>query len=125
MSDPVNHPSHYTDGVYEVISFIEAWGLGYHMGNAVKYISRAGKKNPSKRVEDLQKAAWYLDRAAKARYFRLYKDPALDIPPQVYAEDKKLTPHLAKAIQHICDGFPKLALMEVQAEIDRLGGAAV
>lgn len=62
MSDNVNHPSHYTDGKIEVINFIEDKKLGYHLGNAVKYISRAGKKDPDKYVEDLQKAAWYIAR---------------------------------------------------------------
>lgn len=62
MSDPVNHPSHYTDGKIEVIDFIEDKQLGFHLGNAVKYISRAGKKDPTKTVEDLKKARWYLDR---------------------------------------------------------------
>lgn len=60
--DPVNHPSHYTDGKIEVIDFIEDKKLPFHLGNAVKYISRAGKKDPSKTVEDLEKAVWYLNR---------------------------------------------------------------
>jgi hypothetical protein len=61
--DPVDHPSHYTSGGVEVIDAIEAWDLGFHLGNAVKYIARAGKKDPAKVVEDLKKARWYLDRA--------------------------------------------------------------
>lgn len=65
MSDNVNHPSHYTDGNIEVIDFIEDKKLGYHLGNAVKYISRAGKKDPDKYIEDLQKAVWYLQREIK------------------------------------------------------------
>ena len=60
--DPVNRPSHYTAGGVEVIDAIEAWGLGFALGNAVKYIARAGKKDPSKTIEDLRKARWYLDR---------------------------------------------------------------
>lgn len=54
--DPVNHPSHYTDGGIETIDFIEAKQLPYHLGNAVKYISRAGK------IQDLKKAVWYINR---------------------------------------------------------------
>lgn len=61
-NDAVNHPSHYTDGKIEVIDFIEDKGFSYHLGNAVKYICRAGKKDPAKEVEDLKKARWYLDR---------------------------------------------------------------
>jgi hypothetical protein len=60
--DPVHRPSHYTDGKIEVIDFIEDKRLGFHLGNAVKYIARAGKKDPSKKVEDLQKAVWYITR---------------------------------------------------------------
>ena len=61
MTDNVNHPSHYTDGKIEVIDFIEDKGLNFHRGNAVKYIARAGKKDPAKEIEDLQKAVWYLN----------------------------------------------------------------
>ena len=62
MNDNVNHPAHYTDGKIEVIDFIEDKKLGFHLGNAVKYICRAGKKDPEKTIEDLQKAEWYLHR---------------------------------------------------------------
>lgn len=63
MSEMVNHPSHYGgDNVYETIKVIEAWGLDFHLGNTIKYISRAGKKNPEKKIEDLKKAKFYLDR---------------------------------------------------------------
>lgn len=62
MNDVVNHPDHYTDGGIETIDFIEAKKLPYHLGNAVKYISRAGKKDPEKTVEDLKKAVWYINR---------------------------------------------------------------
>ena len=62
LCDNVNHPSHYTSGKIEVIDFIEDKELGFHLGNAVKYISRAGRKNPDKTIEDLQKAVWYINR---------------------------------------------------------------
>lgn len=58
----VDHPAHYGSGPYETINVIEAWGLGFNLGNAVKYISRAGKKDPQKTVEDLEKAVWYINR---------------------------------------------------------------
>jgi hypothetical protein len=61
--DLVNHPAHYTDGGIEVIDFIEAKRLGYHLGNVVKYICRAGKKGTNNGLEDLRKAQWYLKRA--------------------------------------------------------------
>ncbi len=63
LDDAVDHPSHYTLGGVEVIDAIEAWDLGFHAGNTVKYVARAGKKGgPEKEVEDLKKARWYLDR---------------------------------------------------------------
>lgn len=61
-NDIVNRPAHYTDGKIEVINFIEDKGLNFHRGNAVKYIARAGKKDPAKEVEDLEKARWYINR---------------------------------------------------------------
>lgn len=62
-NDPVNRPSHYVQGGIEVIDAIEAWQLDFCLGNTVKYIARAGKKDPAKLVEDLKKAQWYLTRA--------------------------------------------------------------
>lgn len=62
MNDPVNHPAHYTSGKIEVIDFIEDQKLGFNLGNTVKYIARAGKKDTSKELEDLEKAKWYLER---------------------------------------------------------------
>ncbi len=60
-ADMVNHPPHYKAGGIETIDFIEAKGLGYNLGNVVKYVSRADLKG--NKMEDLQKARWYLDRA--------------------------------------------------------------
>jgi hypothetical protein len=60
--DAVNHPEHYggSDSTYEAIKVIEAWELGFNLGNVIKYISRAGKKES--RIDDLKKAQWYLTR---------------------------------------------------------------
>ena len=59
----VDHPEHYggEDNPYEAIKVIEAWDLDFHLGNVVKYISRAGKKH-DRPLEDIRKAKWYLDR---------------------------------------------------------------
>lgn len=61
--EQVNHPKHYggEDSIYEAIKVIDAWDLGFSLGNTVKYISRAGKKDPNKELEDLRKAKWYLE----------------------------------------------------------------
>ncbi len=58
--DNVNHPAHYKGNGLESIQVIEAFDLGFHLGNAIKYILRAGKKGDC--VEDLKKAVWYLQR---------------------------------------------------------------
>ena len=63
MYDNVTNPAHYNHGKIEVIDFIEDQKFNYHLGNAVKYISRAGKK--SNKVEDLKKAIWYIEREIK------------------------------------------------------------
>ena len=67
MTEQVNHPKHYggKDNEYEAIKVIEAWELDFHLGNTVKYISRAGKKGVNKELEDLKKAKFYLDRKIK------------------------------------------------------------
>jgi hypothetical protein len=61
--EQVNHPKHYggEENLYEAIKVIDAWELGFSLGNTVKYISRAGKKDPNKELEDLNKASWYLN----------------------------------------------------------------
>lgn len=66
MNDPVYSPRHYqTPSGLEAITVIEAFGLGYRLGNTVKYVLRAGRKGDA--LEDLKKARWYLDREIAAR----------------------------------------------------------
>lgn len=67
VGSAVEHPAHYGggDNPYEAIKVIENWGLNFHLGNAVKYVSRAGKKGDA--IEDLEKAAWYLRREIERR----------------------------------------------------------
>jgi len=61
-NEMVNHPNHYggEDNPYEAIKVIENWDLGFNLGNAVKYISRVGKKDNT--LDDLKKASWYINR---------------------------------------------------------------
>lgn len=63
--ESVNHPNHYggENNPLEVINIIEHYDLGFHLGNVVKYVLRAGKKG--NRKEDLKKALWYLEREIK------------------------------------------------------------
>jgi hypothetical protein len=77
VSESVNHPQHYGgDTTYEAIKVIEAWELGFCLGNTVKYISRAGKKGDA--VEDLKKARWYLDREIERRSAQPFEDPLVE-----------------------------------------------
>jgi len=64
MIENVNHPDHYggKDNPFEVIKIIEHFNLDFHLGNAIKYIIRAGKKDVNKELEDIDKAIWYLTR---------------------------------------------------------------
>lgn len=60
MSDPVNHPAHYQAGGLEAIQVIRAFEMNFNLGNAFKYIARAGRKSKEKEIEDLKKAIWYI-----------------------------------------------------------------
>jgi len=64
LVEQVDHPAHYNTGKIEVITVIEDWELGFHLGNAVKYIGRAGHKKDV--IEDLKKAIWYINRKIDA-----------------------------------------------------------
>jgi hypothetical protein len=69
-TDMVNSPDHYKTGGIETIDYIEAKlspeeFLGYCIGNSLKYMSRAGKKDKAKTAEDYKKAVWYINRAVK------------------------------------------------------------
>ena len=64
-NDPVNHPSHYAKGKIEVADFIADQKLNFDRGNAVKYVCRAGSKDPEKEVQDLEKAIWYINHEIK------------------------------------------------------------
>jgi hypothetical protein len=61
MSDPVNHPKHYTSHPSGVECITVTEHFGFNVGNAIKYLWRAGLKSPSA-IEDLKKAAWYVNR---------------------------------------------------------------
>ena len=67
--DMINRPPHYAGLSIEPIDVIESWDLNYHLGNVIKYISRAGRKGDY--LEDLEKARWYLDRELRAHKWGL------------------------------------------------------
>ena len=77
QKEMVNNPEHYGGGSnpYEAIKVIDAWDLGFCLGNTVKYISRAGKKHKDKELEDLKKALWYLQHQIETLYSQMYVSP--------------------------------------------------
>lgn len=112
MDDKINHPKHYCEGrKYEPIDVIEDLGLGMHAGNAVKYISRAGRKGDA--IEDLEKARWYVDRYVQKndKFFiklwqrtrRFFMDD-LNPEPCIVAKDWNLDENLKEALHHIAIG---------------------
>lgn len=125
--DVVNHPNHYTDGKYEVIQFIEDYHFPFHIGNAVKYISRAGKKDEDKYIEDLKKAEWYILRwhnyLLSEHGREVYSDyrPANDrINVEDYCKDKKLGFDLTKVINYLVLGEYYTAYNELHKYIGYL-----
>lgn len=130
-NEQVNHPSHYggENNPYETIKVIDDWGLhrDFYVANAVKYISRAGKKGDI--IEDLQKAVWYLKARAKIEYDYPYCYPEMDLDNVLKNWD--LSGNLERAINLIYKAFVefryenqnlsiKLAIINIQSEINRL-----
>ena len=76
MNDPVHNPSHYKSGGIEVIDVIEAFNLNFRLANVIKYVLRAGRKGDA--LEDLEKAAWYLDREIDKLEEQAEKDEVAD-----------------------------------------------
>ena len=107
--ESVNHPSHYNTGSIEVIDFIEDLGLdiGFCLGNAIKYISRAGKKDKEKTVEDIKKAQWYLSRWLDAMRKEVQESMYIEYsgPRKIsvyrYIAEQKLSYRLGYAIDQI------------------------
>ena len=102
--DNINHPNHYMLGKFEVIDVIEALLLNpdYHIGCAIKYITRAGKKVKSKELEDLQKAQWYLKRILERKLFPNINQPIGNIH-KMY-DDYKLDKWLKQCLFYIVCG---------------------
>jgi hypothetical protein len=114
----VNHPSHYggKDNPYEHIKVAEGWGLSYHLGNATKYLSRAGKKGSAK--EDLQKALWYIRRARSHNAPRASTGALFRLPPANVAEAWGLSPLLSKVLEESVAGSYHVAEALLSEVID-------
>lgn len=117
MTDMINHPPHYCAGGLEVIDIIEAYGLGYHLGNAVKYILRAGRKFDDPR-QDVAKAIWYVDRGGVINAPLAGARSCNPVPPSVIAAAFGLSQHLAQALGLILQPYPtKFDMPDVAAEL--------
>lgn len=118
-NDAVNNPSHYTDGKIEVIEFIEDKELNFHRGNAVKYIARAGKKDPTKEIEDLRKAIWYLERECKKLEELILKNDSLSETIQWYDND------IQKVREQAVKDTAKKILQGMLSDMHKLTGCGV
>lgn len=106
-TEAVNHPSHYNTGKIEVIDYIESLGLGtgFNLGNAIKYLSRAGLKPGNEKEQDINKALWYIKRQKEA-WSKSWQGQKVFSPSKIncldYIEDKELMSYCtAGAIDHI------------------------
>lgn len=103
MTDFINLPPHYIEGrKIEPIDVIEDWGLGFHLGNALKYLSRAGRKSANP-VEDLEKLVWYVNR---------------------YADKIEREAEQEHPFGHIADGFGFMSADQEEREFQELGSRA-
>lgn len=90
--EKVNHPHYYNIGSIEIIDAIDDWQLNFSRGNAIKYIARAGYKDPATEIEDLEKAKWYLEheiarlkKEDRVEQYISYEEPrAVCIQPTLY-----------------------------------------
>lgn len=103
--DVINSPKHYTAYPVEVIELTEH--MNFNRGNAVKYIARAGLKDPSKEIEDLQKAAWYINR--EIQRIETLQDAEHDEPAREYhgasrAEWARMDVELRRAVVNVYRG---------------------
>lgn len=112
-NDTINHPAHYTVGRYETIDGIEHFQLGYHNGNAFKYISRAGKKSKETEIQDLEKALWYIQRDHDYR-----EGDWVDFDMNEYLQDLEMDATLALVLRLI-SGRPQKYMRGIAADLLR------
>lgn len=129
MAEAVNHPEHYGgDTPYEVIKVLEAWNpiltYGFCWGNAIKYVSRADKKDPSKATEDLEKSQWYSNKAREIRERLEAKGmvvPTMDAVPGIDQGTAAKLQHLAdlyRALGAEWGKDPFAAIRRLRADTD-------
>ncbi len=117
--DAVNHPAHYTSSPSGIECIAVTRRLSFNCGNAVKYLWRAGDKDPSKEIEDLLKAAWYIgDELAHAVVVAIPASHEWKRAVAFFAYNRD------RAIEAICCGHLQAALGHIDAELYRLRSLA-
>lgn len=118
INDAVNHPRHYTEGFAPVT--IECIDITRHMpftvGNAFKYVWRAGKKGgPEKTLEDLRKALWYIQDAVQ-------NDCIADYPAAfaVFSLIPKEDTFRWRALHHLANRLPCAAERTIEEWIEEV-----
>lgn len=120
MTEKINHPAHYLANGVEVIDFIESHKLGFSDGNAVKYLVRAGKKNPDTEIEDLEKALWYIDRLCAKYEKREFPKNKITISVDDLTKAHELTEKVNEVITSIIFGWYDTAFAKLTAYISDL-----
>lgn len=85
MGDTINHPDHYKAYSPEIINFTEP--LDFCTGNTLKYLARAGLKDPGTKEEDLAKADWYINRIIETKGASAAREQLLDVARTIYFSD--------------------------------------
>jgi len=122
----INHPRHYNEcgerdedgsAKFEAIKIIEDWGLGFCLGNAVKYICRAPHKGCE--LQDLEKALWYISRACEhPESIKVLTGRRFNVAE--VAEAWRLDGHLTMALGRIAEGHPVDAEMALRGRLEEL-----
>lgn len=122
MKDMVNAPAHYRPGVYEVIKIAEYYGLDKdsYLFNVLKYILRAGVKDPDAELQDFKKAAWYLDRKigrldgsiASPNFEREKSSEITELPPETGFTQAELNRIKLSLFRSYTDGYDVAELMD-------------
>lgn len=122
MSDKVTHPAHYGgDTTYEAIKVIRAWGLNFELGNAAKYLCRAGKKESESRLQDLEKAYNYIGMEIAEEKERIRARKFLDGPSLcVFCRRRPFASVSDPAAMYICECMPEVFPPAKPAEIGRI-----
>ncbi len=104
IKDKIN-PDHYKGDKFQPIDLIEDRNISFCLGNAIKYISRAGKKDKEEYVTDLKKSIWYIDRAMINKEYEEQRQGKCKIDIEEYLKDQNINFYNSEAIKFIINIF--------------------